>query len=117
MRAVTRARLLVANSEAGRARRLDERGAPKDAKPLGRNADGAERASYGPAADASVAVLREAVESYVSVVRDAGATPEKMLVALKTVLKECPIPALDTDHTPLEEAVVTWSIRAYFKSA
>ena len=64
------------------------------------------------------AQLRASVSAYVRHLRADGVPSEKMLVLVKTVVREATPPELDAyEARALMEAVVRWSVDAYFQAA
>ena len=69
------------------------------------------------AEDAARSALRQAVEGYARDLRREGVPPERMIVAVKSVVKRAtaaPYPLPDAEH--LVPDLVQWSIAAYFSA-
>jgi hypothetical protein len=63
--------------------------------------------------------LRIAVCEFTTALREAGTTPERVLVTLKTVINQRTLPQFlsrnsDRNGTWLRESVSTWCIKSYF---
>jgi hypothetical protein len=69
---------------------------------------------------ASIEALRLAVRSFTVALRDAGTTPERVLIILKTVINNKSFPVI-APHEPdwkgaqLREKISTWCIEEYFR--
>ena len=65
----------------------------------------------------SVAALRDAVERFTAALKDEGASPEAVLIALKTVINSRTFIVADAraDGNEIRQQISTWSIEAFFK--
>ena len=79
------------------------------------------RTAVGDAASrdaGSLEALRAAVCSFTAALRDAGTTPERVLIILKTVVRNRSFPVIahasDWRGDQLREKITTWCIEEYF---
>jgi len=68
----------------------------------------------------SIEALRVAVRSFTVALRDAGTTPERVLIILKTVINNRSLPVIaphasDWKGDQLREKISTWCIEEYFR--
>jgi hypothetical protein len=67
----------------------------------------------------SVEALRAAVCSFTASLRDAGTTPERVLIILKTVIRKRSLPVIAPHASDrrgqLREKISTWCIEEYFR--
>jgi hypothetical protein len=114
IRGVTLAQLLVAKSQAARARRAAERVIWQTDR-WEPNAVAVDQPPNDAAADAALRALRSAVGHYVKARRDAGDGPGRAIASLKAAVSDLPATDLPPERRPLVvDVVVPWAILEYF---